>query len=361
MRDKTEDKHLQECEDIENDKSFFEKDCKNYDYLPTIYPSKKRIIVIGDLHGDIKLTIKCLKIANVFRFKNNKIEWIGGDTFVVQIGDQVDGCRPLKYKCSDPNSKKENKTSVYNGKYPEDVLILKFLTALHKEASKQGGAVLSLLGNHEIMNSKGNINYVSYDDLDRSRNMNDEKDIIESRKALFKPGNEMGNYMACTRTSSIIIGSFLFVHAGIVPRFAKQANIKSRDDLYRINCYMRKWLLGLINEENLGEIVKSMNHSMFWHRILGNIPPNVGLDNPMCKKYVGSILKTLKIGNMVIGHTPQSFANNEGINSTCKDSVWRVDTGSSYAFDKFDSGKFDDYRNVQVLEILNDKKINILK
>jgi hypothetical protein len=69
---------------------------------------------------------------------------------------------------------------------------------------------------------------------------------------------------------------------------------------------------------------------------------------------------------MFIGHTPQSFSYSENINSTCDNSVWRVDNGSSKAFDKFDNeynetGRVTKNRKAQVLEILNDTEFNILQ
>ena len=60
---------------------------------------------------------------------------------------------------------------------------------------------------------------------------------------------------------------------------------------------------------------------------------------------------------MVVGHTPQ-IAN--GINSTCNDTVWRVDIGASQAFDVFDKIK-NSGRKPSVLEIVDDgKEFNIL-
>ena len=55
--------------------------------MSNILPAKRRIIAIGDLHGDWKATILALKRAGVI---NNSLKWIGMDTVVVQIGDQVD-------------------------------------------------------------------------------------------------------------------------------------------------------------------------------------------------------------------------------------------------------------------------------
>ncbi|ARF09877.1 hypothetical protein Indivirus_4_49, partial [Indivirus ILV1] len=61
-----------------------------------ILPKQERIIAIGDLHGDYNLTLEVLKLANVIDHNN---KWIGGNTYVVQIGDQLDNCRPTNKRC----------------------------------------------------------------------------------------------------------------------------------------------------------------------------------------------------------------------------------------------------------------------
>ena len=42
------------------------------------------------------------------------------------------------------------------------------------------------------------------------------------------------------------------------------------------------------------------------------------------------------VKNIIVGHTPQSFITDEGINSTCNNKVWRVDIGVSDAFSIYD-------------------------
>ena len=84
-------------------------------------------------------------------------------------------------------------------------------------------------------------------------------------------------------------------------------------------------------------------------------------NNPQCKNNLSKVLKLFKVGSIVIGHTPQSFICNDFINSTCDNKVWRVDNGSSSAFDVFDnkymnSGVKSKGRNVQYLMIIDDDK-----
>ena len=53
----------------------------------------------------------------------------------------------------------------------------------------------------------------------------------EDRITKFSPGNEIANFLACTREMAIVIGSNLFVHAGILPSIVNRYNV---DDLNNI-------------------------------------------------------------------------------------------------------------------------------
>jgi hypothetical protein len=105
---------------------------------------------------------------------------------------------------------------------------------------------------------------------------------------------------------------------------------------------------------------------MFWDRILGSIPPNMNNNDKKCVQYLDPVLKLLNINGMIVGHTPQYFSNQHGINSTCGNRLYRVDHGGSEAFYKFDNqlkdnGQMADMRKAQVLEITNDKNMKVLK
>lgn len=334
--------------------------CAKYIYQPSIISAKKRIIAIGDLHGDYTLTVNSLKLAKVI---NDNLKWIGNDTHVVQVGDQIDRCRPINTTCDDIDSTDDDEGS--------DIKIMKLFTELDEQAQKVGGRVISLLGNHELMNVLGNLNYVSYEGLREFENYRDPytgqifKDGKKGRKHAFAPGNEYGRFLACTRLSAVIIGSFIFIHAGIIPEFLNKLDISDKKDIELINKRVKQWLLGLINKEYIDNIVGSFEYSPFWNRILGSIPVNMSNEDPACRQYLDPVLKLFNLKYMVIGHTPQFFNNQAGINSTCSNRLWRVDNGSSNAFNKFDNeyiktGVLSDFRKVQVLEILNDKDINIL-
>ena len=328
----------------DKDKKIFDKYCGKYKYYPLILPAHKRIIAIGDLHGDYKLTTNALRIGKVIDSSNN---WIGGDTIVVQVGDKLDSYRPFTLQ----------KGAAIGDNMAEDIKVLLFMVNLNEQAIKVGGMVILLLGNHEIMNVLGDMRYVSQEDI--------QKFPLQERINAFKSGNEYANLMACTHVPAIIIGSFIFVHAGLIDKFLKMMNITDRNDLYKISYFMRKWLLGLIDKKYVTQIIGS-KESLFWDRVLGTIPPNMNNNHPKCVEYLDNVLKLFKVDKMIIGHTPQYFTNQSGINKTCDDKLWRIDFGGSFGFDKFDldyakTHKINELRNVQVLEIIDDKLLKVIR
>lgn len=339
----------------------FPKKCSEFgfQYIPAKIQKVQRLIVLGDIHGDYKLFLDMLKIANVADIDTcGKMMWTGGATYVVQVGDQIDRCRPMgNMQCTDPRMTVNDEAS--------DIKIMKLANNLHLQALQTGGAFISLLGNHELMNATGAMAYVSYKGLEEFETYTDPitgetfKSGLDARTHAFKPGNEYGKMLGCTRLPAIIIGSHLMVHAGIVDGLIEQLNIQGDQDLESINILIRKWLLGMAKKKTIRNIIDSSRTSMFWTRILGNIPPNTSLDNPACIGHIGNVLNIFKIGSIIVGHTPQSFTYSDDINQTCDGKVWRVDNGSSSAFHRFDrdfavTGKVKHSRRPQVLEIIND-------
>ena len=337
--------------------------CSGYNYVPTILPITRRIVAIGDIHGDYELTIKLLKIGKLI---DDSHRWIGQDTVVVQVGDQIDRCRPYNgHTCEMQNTTQNDEHS--------DIKILKLFTELDRQAQNNipPGRVISLLGNHELMNVQGYFDYVSHQGLTKFDYTDSEKPNMtftsgkDAREYSFKPGNEYAKFLACTRLGAVIIGSNLFVHAGLIDKFINELHINKESDLDDINQKIRKWLLGLIEKKHVENIINGSEYSMFWNRVLGNLPKDVEMSDPRCSENLTKVLKIFKINSMVIGHTPQSYKSNDKINGTCSNKIWRIDNGSSMAFDIFDkqkqkTGITTESRKPQVLEIINDCKFRVL-
>ncbi len=323
---------------INNFKQIYDKKCNN-NYLPSILPSARRIIVIGDIHGDMEMLLKCLKIADLIDDNNAKhYKWTGNDTVVVQVGDQIDSCRFNGIdNCNDPENYELDK--------PDDVNILYFLTKLHHKAQKKGGAVYSLMGNHEFMNVVGDLSYVSHSNINHFSNYNHNGTIIENgvdgRKIAFQPGNKIANFLACTRKMALIIGSNLFVHAGMVPQMVSKYKI---DDMNKL---LTLFLLDELEQPNIfKDLFLSGTTSPFWTRMFGT-----KIDN--CIEILQPLKEIYNVNRIYVGHTPQLKT---GITSKCDNNIWMTDVGMSKAFSSYNNN-----RQAQVLEILNDgEEINIL-
>lgn len=339
-------------------KEDFLKQCPTYDWLPTILPPCKRIVVIGDIHGDIDLAIKSFKIAKLI---DNNMNWIANppNTIVVQVGDQIDSCRPV--------SGKSCKDMVLEGDFVSDLDVINFFDKMNTLAKKYNGAVYNLLGNHEIMNIDGDFRYVSrknYYDFEYTDKQNVKYTGPEGRYNAFKRSGPLSTHLACSRSSVIIVGSTMFAHAGVLPLLIEKMDYLHLDNstkLKYINGIVRSWILGNLSKKFLStkdEIIDNESTSVFWNRIYGKIPLGAKLSDPECYDNVGKILQTFKIGNLVVGHTPQS--SKFGINGTCKNNdtntLYRVDGGFSKAFDMLKNNVY----GVQVLEILDDKIFNVI-
>lgn len=368
----------------------FKSMCPGYKPLMTTIPAKngQRIIAIGDTHGDWKTTLELLKISNIISLDSRgDPHWSASppDTIVVQLGDQIDRCRPGKLPCAHKDATADDEAS--------DIDIINMFTRLDIEARKVGGAVYSLLGNHELMNVSGDFRYVSRKNLefdahisesnstkskktkeiglreynnkynDNIDSTNSDHDITKgeaARKSKFAPGGSLAKELACTRSSLLIIGGTLFAHAGVVPGLLKALPNTSADPIKALTMFnqsVRKWLLGQVNIHNVTSIINSMKISPFWNRILGKIPNGVDKNDPLCHEHLIPVFKALQIGRMVIGHTPQ-LQSSQG-NTTCGDSLVRIDIGSSQAFQGIDGfGKRE--RPIRVAEIIVGGDVRII-
>jgi hypothetical protein len=320
--------------------------CNNEKYIPNILPSIPggRIIVIGDIHGDINILYECLIKAKLI---NKKHKWIGGETIVVQVGDQIDSCRYDGINtCNDPNYNNIKEDTA------DDINILYFMTELHNMAIIDGGAVYSLVGNHELMNVIGDTSYVSYNNIQASTNYvtkddNNIEDGLTARKHIFSPGNKISNFLACTRKVALIIGRNLFVHAGIVPYMTKKYNIND------LNIILSLFLLNeLENPKIFHDIFMSSKYSPLWTRDFGIMD-----SNNKCDELLKPLEEIYKVGTIIVGHTPQLTT---GITSRCDERIWLTDVAMSTAFNPIDkeytkNGIKSIHRNAQVLEIFHNE------
>jgi len=250
-----------------------------------IFKMVENIVVIGDIHADYEILIEVLKKAGLI---NDKLDWIGGKTYLVMIGDLVDG-----------------KARIDNWSGDSDLKVIKFLNKLIVKAKRKGGEVIILLGNHEFMNIRGNFTYSGEHGI---------KEMGGELKRLKYFNNQFRSFgLKCFL--AVNIGGWIFSHAGIPPEISKKYQI------LKLNSMLRKYFLQEMNlhEENNFFNIISGEHGILTTR-------EFGTNNVNCNRLLMT-LKNLNANCMVVGHTVQ-----EKVNYVCNRKLWRVDVGLSRAF-----------------------------
>lgn len=342
------------------------------------FPRNGRVVAIGDLHGDLQVTIKYLKLGGVIPMSTNhnmteqkdldKIEWIGGNTYVVQVGDQIDRCRPNNWYrdvCADDSTYKDEGS---------DLKIMNLMDGLGEKAEKEGGKVISILGNHEMMNCVGDFRYVSPKEFEEfgvycKAKRTQHKRIFpygyKERKQAFSPGGIIAKRYAEKRYSIVQVGDWIFCHGGITPQSA------SKYTFDEVNEGIRNWLIGK-RDRKTKEVFEFMydddDNGIFWTREFGDL---ANWENERSEKLFKRTMDNVNsknnrlIGNLakglVVGHTPQ-YMNYKGINSSCNGKMWRVDIGASKAFGPCTSDEYENkFRKCAVLVIENGDNCKIIK
>jgi hypothetical protein len=130
--------------------------CAGWHYLwaKESSPAAESLIAIADVHGDFDDFVNILQRSGLIDKQNH---WTGGHSTFVQTGDLID-----------------------RGPKPREVLDL--MISLEKEAPTSGGRVVSLLGNHEMMNLMGDLRYVTPENYAAFAESNSE----ERRRSAYK-------------------------------------------------------------------------------------------------------------------------------------------------------------------------------
>ncbi len=252
----------------------------------------RRIVAVGDLHGDLEATERALRLAGAI---DDRRHWIGGDLVLVQTGDILD-------------------------RGDGEQAILDLFVRLATEAAEAGGAVYRLLGNHELMNTALDFRYVTpggFEDFNDAIELDpDDSSLADldpdqrARAAAFRPGGPYARILADAHLTLILDGN-LFVHGGVLPEHVAAG-------LDEHNALVRAWLLG--EGPRPDEILRG--DSEVWSRRFSK-----EVDGNDCAT-LDSVLTALDLRRMVVGHTVQS----DGIASRCNDAVWCIDVGMADAY-----------------------------
>ncbi|XP_020593503.1 shewanella-like protein phosphatase 2 [Phalaenopsis equestris] len=286
--------------------------------LSTHFPAPSRLVAIGDLHGDYPKSLQALALAGLidpFSFR-----WTGGTTVAVQVGDVLD-------------------------RGGDEIRLLYLLQRLKLDAAHAGGELLTILGNHEVMNIDGDFRYVTPEGLDEfkqwgrwfrvglsmKRLCSDlEKPIdpfrgipmsfpgvkrefwegFRSRIAALRPDGVLSRRFLADNPTVAVVGDSVFVHGGLLQRHVEYG-------LERINEDARDWICGLngrLSPKNMRG-----RDSVVWLRRFSE-----GF-NCDCQHLEGVLSMIPGVRRMVMGHTIQE----QGINAVCENRAIRIDVGLS--------------------------------
>ncbi|XP_028768911.1 shewanella-like protein phosphatase 1 isoform X1 [Neltuma alba] len=296
----------------------------------------RRIVAVGDLHGDLGQTRTALEMAGVLSSDGQDL-WTGGETVLVQLGDVLD-------------------------RGEDEIAILSLLRSLDKQAKAKGGAVFQVNGNHETMNVEGDFRYVESGGFDEcsdfleymtdsdndweetfagwvdvseswkvdqrmSRNswgpwnlVKRQKGII-ARSILFRPGGSLACELA-RHPVVLKVNDWVFCHGGLLPHHVDYG-------VENMNKEVSDWMRGL--SENDGDpkvpfIATRGYDSVVWNRLYSR--DTMDLVDYKTKQVYSILEETLQAVDaraMVVGHTPQPM----GVNCKYNCSIWRVDVGMS--------------------------------
>lgn len=174
--------------------------------VPAEMALARRIIALGDLHGDYNQSCAALRLTRLIDHNNY---WIGEDAMLVQLGDVLDVG-------------------------PDDIKIVRLLMQIGKEAEAKGGEVVMLLGNHELRNFRGDYNAADAVSLAECGGSVGRDHLLSNQTGL-------GMYLR-TRKAIYRHGPFLFMHGGL-----STATVKLLTHVKYVDAFNRELRNALVN------------------------------------------------------------------------------------------------------------------
>ncbi|XP_059659843.1 shewanella-like protein phosphatase 1 isoform X2 [Cornus florida] len=296
----------------------------------------RRIVAVGDLHGDLAQARCALEIAGVLSSDGQDL-WTGGETVLIQLGDILD-------------------------RGEDEIAILSLLRSLDIQAKDEGGAVFQVNGNHETMNVEGDfryvdsgafdecINFLEYlDDCDHnweeafvswvgvserwkadrrtSQNYWGPLNIVKRQKGviarsiLLRPGGPLACELA-RHAVALKVDDWVFCHGGLLPHHVAYG-------IERMNTEVSHWMKGLGENDispQIPFIATRGYDSVVWNRLYSrDISDLQGYQINQIQSILEETLQDLGAKAMIVGHTPQTT----GVNCKFNCSIWRIDVGMS--------------------------------
>ncbi|RID51778.1 hypothetical protein BRARA_H02420 [Brassica rapa] len=287
----------------------------------TRFEKPDRLVAIGDLHGDLEKSKQAFKLAGLI---DSSDRWTGGSTMVVQVGDVLD-------------------------RGGDELKILYFLERLKREAERNGGKIVTMNGNHEIMNVEGDFRYVTEKGLEEvqvwldwyclgnemkslCQGLENVKDPYEgiptcfprakpecfqgirARIAALRPEGPVAKRFLSKNQTVAVVGDSVFVHGGLLAEHIEYG-------LERINEEVRGWIGGGGGGGRYAPVYCRGGNSVVWLRKFSDERPH----KCDCSALEHALSTIPGVKRMIMGHTIQDG----GINGVCDDKAIRIDVGMS--------------------------------
>ncbi len=256
------------------------------DSVAARFGDTKRIVAIGDVHGDLDGLRRALRLAGAIDVED---DWIGGELVVVQTGDQLD-------------------------RGDQERGILDLLAKLEEQAAKAGGALHVLNGNHEVMNVQGDFRYVTPGGFSEFRDVTGGSpdvtrmpSVAQGRAAAFFPRGRYAKQLGA-RNTVVTVGDTVFAHGGVLPKHVEYG-------ITRLNSEVRAWMNGTRAEPPAVVVAED---GPIWTRFYSE-PETAEAHCQVLRR----TLDMMRADRLVVGHTTQK----DGITSACDGKVWRIDVG----------------------------------
>jgi hypothetical protein len=326
--------------------------------IQCVWRNIDQIVVVGDLHGAYENFVKILKQTGLV---DESLQWTGGKTHLVQMGDILD-----------------------RGDRARDIFDL--LIKLEVEAKSAGGYVHVLIGNHEEMNladtAFDNDEYITpqqfvsfVSDGYRKRHERIFRHLLSKEggerlpldlelaqywRGVIEKGKNNKNHVGrrsyyrnlsytygrwiLNHNLAVKINDVIFVHAGITEPYSK-INLYDINRIYRMELDAVR--SAVLNNQMPSIPVYQMKFynnpgGPLWCRDFVRSDPEVFEDD------VGRLLFNLGANHMIIGHSPVTAAEKDKMR-LYDGRIWVVDTGISEFYHRlggfvsallYDKGKF---------------------
>jgi len=282
---------------------------KGKEHFPLDKYEYKRIVAIGDIHGDYEKLRSILRHAKLIDKNDN---WIGTDSILVQTGDLADIASDFKK-------------------------VIDLFIKIRNQAKEKGGIVYMMLGNHELNNLQGSYMSTTKNDFDSFGG------YMAREKALSMEG-EYGELFRKEMNITMNIDGNLFLHGGLPYEFAKMGIDEINNHAHEIFSTAPSFDELLDDYYNQNKTHPLYTDPLFdqingplWTRYFIVFP-----DDVVCEE-LNKVLEVTKAKRMILGHNIQEYGK---ITTKCDNKLIFIDIALSDAI-----GNYFGY-----LEILNDKK-----